>query len=162
MNQNIWGPELWFVLHTITLNYPVKPTEEDKRNIENFFLSLKPILPCMYCRKNYDRHLKENPIKLNNRKDLVYWLIDIHNEVNAQEGKRQYSYAEVIQIYEKKLNKKISLTEENKEAEFTEMCKYHNGFSLSCFVNDNKYLIIIIIIAIMTFYARKKKYSTLF
>ena len=32
MNQNIWGPHLWFSLHTISFNYPLKPTENDKYN----------------------------------------------------------------------------------------------------------------------------------
>ena len=31
MNPDIWGPKLWFAMHTISLNYPVKPTLHDKK-----------------------------------------------------------------------------------------------------------------------------------
>lgn len=109
MNQNIWGSSLWFSLHTISMNYPNYPSNEDKMNYKDFFISLKNVIPCTVCKKNYIRHLKENPIdsKLNTRKDLVYWLIDMHNMVNAEIGKKQMSYNAVIQKYESIYNKKI-------------------------------------------------------
>ena len=109
MNQNIWGSSLWFSLHTISMNYPNYPNNEDKMNYKDFFVSLKNVIPCTVCKKNYIRHLKENPIdkKLNTRKDLVYWLIDMHNMVNAEIGKKQMSYDAVIQKYEDIYNKKI-------------------------------------------------------
>jgi hypothetical protein len=111
MNQNIWGPHLWFSLHTITLNYPLKPTDKDKEGYKKFFKSLTETIPCSVCKKNYIRHIKENPIdnKLDSRKDLVYWLIDMHNMVNGEIGKKILSYDIVIKKYENVYNKKIVL-----------------------------------------------------
>lgn len=109
MNQNIWGPNFWFCLHTITFNYPLEPKSEDKLNYYNFFFNLGKVLPCSYCRKNYQRNFKEMPIRLNSRKELVCWLIDFHNEVNGKEGKRQYTYSEILKIYENKFGKEIKL-----------------------------------------------------
>jgi hypothetical protein len=108
MNQNIWGSHLWFSLHTITLNYPLKPTDEDKENYKNFFISLKNVIPCSVCKKNYKRHLNEHPIdnQLNSRKDLVYWMIDIHNMVNGEIGKKILSYETVLKKYENVYHKK--------------------------------------------------------
>ena len=37
MNVNKWGPGGWVFLHTITFNYPLKPTLADKENYRNFF-----------------------------------------------------------------------------------------------------------------------------
>lgn len=37
MNQNIWGSHLWFSLHSISFNYPLSPSIEDKNNYKNFF-----------------------------------------------------------------------------------------------------------------------------
>ena len=90
MNQNIWGPHLWFSLHTISFNYPLRPKKEEINQYHNFFTSLQNVIPCSVCKKNYIRHLKEHPINqfLNNRKDLVYWVIDMHNMVNAEIGKK--------------------------------------------------------------------------
>ena len=109
MNQNIWGSPMWFSLHTITMNYPNKPTYAQKKDYKNFFTSLQYIIPCTVCRRNYQRHLKELPLEqsLNNRKTLVYWLIDMHNMVNAEIGKKIMSYKNVIDKYEKIYDKKI-------------------------------------------------------
>ncbi len=111
MNQNIWGPNLWFSLHTMTFVYPLKPSDNDKINYKTFFESLKFTIPCSICRKNYVRHWKEYPIDkhLNSRKELVYWLIDLHNIVNTETGKKILSYDTVIQKYEKVYGKKLIL-----------------------------------------------------
>jgi len=89
MNPNIWGPKLWFSLHTITLNYPENPTYKHKKLYNNFFTNLQYLLPCSVCCKNYKTHLDKFPISenLKCKKDLVLWLINIHNEVNKQLGK---------------------------------------------------------------------------
>ena len=63
MMTYIWGPSLWHSLHTISFNYPVKPTDKQKKEYLQFFKSLKDVLPCKYCRKNYIENIKV--IKLN-------------------------------------------------------------------------------------------------
>mgnify|MGYP001482058269 CR=1 FL=1 len=38
MLTSVWGPSLWHFLHTVSFNYPVRPTKKDKENyneIEN-------------------------------------------------------------------------------------------------------------------------------
>jgi len=117
MNQNIWGPHLWFSLHTISFVYPLKPTPLDKTNYKNTFEDLKNVIPCTICKKNYIRHLIEHPIDshLNNRKDLVYWVIDIHNMVNAETGKKILSYDTVMKKYKSVYKKNINLEIENEE-----------------------------------------------
>ena len=32
MMTHVWGPSLWHTLHTISFNYAVNPTEDDKTN----------------------------------------------------------------------------------------------------------------------------------
>ena len=102
-NPEIWGPGAWLFLHTITLNYPTNPTFEDKENYKNFFISLKNVIPCKNCAKHYSENLNNFPIddSLNSKEDLVKWLIDNHNKVNVKNKKREYSYDEVIEKYEK-------------------------------------------------------------
>jgi hypothetical protein len=114
MNQNIWGPHLWFSLHTISFAYPVKPTHEDKDNYKNFFLNLKHVIPCAVCKRNYKRHLEEHPIEgyLDTKKKLVHWVIDMHNMVNAEIGKKTLSYDIVIKKYENVYKKNIKFDSE--------------------------------------------------
>ena len=111
MNQNLWGPKYWFTLHTMTFEFPKHPTEKDRKAYHSIFTSLQYVLPCSVCRRNYKNNLAEHPIEnhLYSRKAIVHWLIDIHNKVNAETGKRHYSYDEVIDIYSKLLNRKIEL-----------------------------------------------------
>lgn len=117
MNQNIWGSHLWFSLHTITFNYPLEPTTNDKEEYKQFFINLQNVIPCSVCKKNYKRHINEHPIDnfLNNRKDLVYWLIDMHNMVNGEIGKKILSYDIVIKKYEKVYGKKIKIDNNNND-----------------------------------------------
>jgi hypothetical protein len=123
MNQNIWGSHMWFSLHTISFNYPLKPSEKDKKQYENYFTSLQFVIPCPVCKKNYIRHIQEHPIQnfLNTRKSLVYWVIDMHNMVNAEIGKKIVSYDTVIKKYESAYNKTLILDEDHKDPEYTDV-----------------------------------------
>jgi hypothetical protein len=99
MEPNIWGPSAWKFLHSITFQYPENPTDLDKQKYFTFFNSLKNVLPCPTCREHYGKSFETVPIRLDNRKELIEWLIDIHNKVNLEAGKKVYSYSEVYQIY---------------------------------------------------------------
>ena len=100
MNQNLWGPQLWFFLHTISFNYPLKPTDKDKDKIVSFLYGLQPVIPCKICRDHFKRNLAETPPKLESRKDFSEWMIDAHNEVNSRTGKKIYTYDEAINIWD--------------------------------------------------------------
>ena len=101
MHPEFWGSSGWKFLHSITFQYPVKPTVDDKAHYKEFFNSLKYTLPCQKCAYHYSKHLRKYPIDnaLKSKDDLVKWLIDVHNEVNKSLGKGEYSYQEVIDIY---------------------------------------------------------------
>ena len=38
MLTRVWGPSMWHILHTISFNYPLKPTHQDKINYRKFIL----------------------------------------------------------------------------------------------------------------------------
>ena len=56
MLTSIWGPGMWHYLHTMSFNYPISPTVDDKIHYRQFILNLQYVLPCSKCRKN----LKKN------------------------------------------------------------------------------------------------------
>lgn len=84
MNTKFWGPGAWRFLHTITFNYPVKPTSEQQFFYRQLFTNFGYTLPCKYCRDSYRQFLRELPLEnyLHTRKALVYWLYMVHNKVN--------------------------------------------------------------------------------
>ena len=107
MDPIVWGPHSWYFLHSITLAYPDNPTDDDKTIHKNFFESLKDILPCDKCRVHFNQNLTTYPIEnhLENKESLFRWLVDIHNRVNVDNGKREYTYDKVTELYEKMYNK---------------------------------------------------------
>ena len=115
MHPEFWGPSGWKFLHSITFQYPMKPTIDDKAHYKEFFNSLKYTLPCQKCAYHYAKHIRKYPIDsaLNSKDDLVKWLINIHNEVNKSLGKREYSYHEVMDIYKDEMDNvlgRVSIT----------------------------------------------------
>ena len=153
MNQNIWGPKLWEFLHCTSLNYPINPTIQDKKNMYNFLISLKSILPCKYCRDNYDKNLNEIPIRLSNRKEFVCWMIDMHNEVNTMCGKKHYMYEEILKMYEDRYNRKISLTDDDNKLDLT--CDRHCWKSLNIIIYR---FVILLLLYFGRVYFGKKNY----
>jgi len=106
MHPEFWGPSGWKFLHSVTFQYPIKPTVNDKAHYKEFFNSLKHTLPCEKCAYHYTAHLRKFPIDsaLETRENLVRWLINVHNEVNKSLGKREYFYEEVIDIYKDEMD----------------------------------------------------------
>lgn len=101
MDPNVWGKHGWIFLHSITMAYPEKPTQNDKVNYKNFFELLSNVLPCDVCREHFKQYINEIPIDnaLVNKKKLVEWLINLHNKTNESLGKPVLNYSEVIDIY---------------------------------------------------------------
>ena len=64
MLTSVWGPSAWHYLHTMSFNYPVKPTQEHKQQYYAYFTSLQWTLPCKYCRENYTKNLEVLPLIL--------------------------------------------------------------------------------------------------
>ncbi len=112
LNPSVWGRHAWIFLHSITINYPECPTHEDKQNIKNFFMILPTVLPCLKCRDHLNKNYHKHPLTekvLCDKDALIKWLIDVHNEINKQSGKKELSYDEVLkQYYDMYNNKSIS------------------------------------------------------
>jgi len=115
MDPNVWGPKFWFSLHSVSFTYPFYPDEEDKKRYKTFYELLEHVLPCALCRVNYRKNLANYPIDkhLKNRKTLAYWVIDIHNMVNVENGKPTLTYGEVMDIYERHYGRTIYLIDPN-------------------------------------------------
>lgn len=101
---SVWGPGLWHFLHTISFNYPIHPTKEQKAHYKQYILSLQNVLPCGHCRDNFPKNLKAVPFTaytLKNRNTFSRWMYRFHAHVNTMLGKETpYTYEQIRDTYE--------------------------------------------------------------
>ena len=118
MMTSVWGPIMWHSMHTISFNYPVEPTIDDKEKYMSFYKSIGNVLPCRYCRDNFRKNLEKVPITMetmNSRETLSRWLYKLHEEVNKMLGKESgLSYDEVRARYEMFRSRCLTSLEEKK------------------------------------------------
>ena len=104
MLTTVWGPSMWHVLHTMSFNYPVEPTCDQKKHYMDFVYSLRNVLPCGKCRKNLCKNLKRLPLKLSHmasRATFSKYVYDLHEVVNTMLHKKSgLSYNDVRERYE--------------------------------------------------------------
>ena len=104
MLTTVWGPSMWHFLHTMSFNYPVSPTPEQKQHYMDFILNLRNILPCKYCRMNLTNNLATRPLKMchmESRDTFSRFVYDLHETVNKLLGKKSgLTYCDVRERYE--------------------------------------------------------------
>ena len=100
----VWGPSLWHFLHTMSFNYPINPTKQDKINYRNFILNLQNILPCKHCRENLKRNFKVHKLNMcvmKNRHTFSKYIYKLHEIINKMLNKKSgLSYCDVRERYE--------------------------------------------------------------
>jgi hypothetical protein len=104
MLTSVWGPPMWHYLHTMSFNYPVNPTPEDKKHYREFVLNLQYVLPCKYCRMNLKTNLKTMPLNMSHmasRDTFSRYIYNLHELVNKLlKKKSNLSYCDVRERYE--------------------------------------------------------------
>lgn len=104
MLTSVWGPSLWHYLHTMSFNYPVNPTDANKRHYRNFIVNLKNVLPCGHCRENLKKNFKYMPLTnkdLKDRDSFSRYVYKLHETVNKMLGKKSgLTFCEVRDRYE--------------------------------------------------------------
>ena len=104
MMTKIWGPAMWHYLHTMSFNYPVKPTKEQKKHYRDFVLNLRNVLPCKYCRMNLTNNLKKKPLQMchmASRDTFSRYIYELHETVNRMLNKKSHlTYCDVRDRYE--------------------------------------------------------------
>jgi hypothetical protein len=101
---SIWGPAMWHYLHTMSFNYPVKPTKENRKHYRDFVLNLKNVLPCKHCRINLANNFKKKPLimcHMASRATFSRYIYELHETINRMLNKKSnLSYCDVRERYE--------------------------------------------------------------
>ena len=127
MLTSVWGPSLWHYLHTMSFNYPIHPTAQQKKHYKEFILLLQHVMPCGHCRKNFKKNLKCLPLRnkdFKNRETFSKWIFKLHERVNKMLGKKSgLTYCKVRDRYENfrsRCSKKKKKTRKKREQGCTE------------------------------------------
>lgn len=111
-DSKIWGPHMWFFLHTSAMCYPIRPSEVTKKKFYDFFQNLHLFIPVESMGSYFSKLIDEYPISpyLDNRESLIRWVWFIHNKINEKLEKPQISlndfYINYYEAYKPK-NEKI-------------------------------------------------------
>jgi hypothetical protein len=104
MLTTVWGPSTWHLLHTMSFNYPVVPSCDDKRHYRDFVVNLQYVLPCGKCRKNLKKNFKKLPLlwkHMESRSTFSLYIYRLHELVNKMLNKKSgLSYEDVRERYE--------------------------------------------------------------
>lgn len=103
MQSAIFGPAFWMSIHLVSFNYPLEPTEVDKKNYHNWLMSIGKVLPCRYCRENFENNLKTagySDLALQSRDAFSRFCYDLHCVVNSMLNKKSPPYETVRDQYE--------------------------------------------------------------
>jgi hypothetical protein len=104
MLTTVWGPSMWHYLHTMSFNYPINPTEHDKKYYRDFILNLQYVLPCKHCRINLKKNFKQMPLTMEhmkNRYNYSLYIYKLHEHVNKMLNKKSnLTYDDVKERYE--------------------------------------------------------------
>ena len=101
---SVWGPLMWTYLHIMSFNYPINPTEENKKHYRDFIINLQNVLPCKYCRMNLTNNFKSKPLEMchmENRETFSRYIYELHEVVNKMLNKTSnLTYCDVRERYE--------------------------------------------------------------
>ena len=152
MDPTKWGPHLWFFMHTVSFNYPETANFKNKVEYNDFYNSLKNMIPCELCKTHYIQYLEVSPPDLSGRTALVKWTIDLHNKVNKQLGKPVYSYKKAIELY-KKYYKGIDLNGELSNSDYSTVIEDSN----MDFIKYLQVSVLTVILVLLLVYLFKKR-----
>ena len=91
MLTTVWGPPMWHYLHTMSFNYPMCPSNKDKKHYRNFVLNLQNVLPCGKCRENLVNNFKKLPLTLScmkSRDTFSRYIFELHELINKMLHKK--------------------------------------------------------------------------
>lgn len=111
--KKYWGPKVWYLLHSFSINNNLKIPNNKKHNYYIFYTSFYYILPCFICSKHYNEILYYiNPLDENNitQKYLKRWVYNTHNIVNDILDKPKYKYSKLSEDYKFINHSKIFFT----------------------------------------------------
>jgi len=94
------GRATWKLLHTMTLRYPEKPTQDERDALNSYFQLQARLYPCGECAAEFQQLLKKYPVQTSSRRAAALWLCHVHNQVNIRLKKPEFDCAHLDAEYD--------------------------------------------------------------
>ncbi|KAF8601869.1 hypothetical protein BDV93DRAFT_224581 [Ceratobasidium sp. AG-I] len=94
------GRATWKLMHTMTLRFPDKPTDDEREALKSFFHLTSRLYPCGECAKEFQALLKQYPPQTSSRMVSALWLCHVHNLVNARLKKPEFDCTKLDETYD--------------------------------------------------------------
>ncbi|KAJ7057069.1 ERV/ALR sulfhydryl oxidase domain-containing protein [Mycena amicta] len=94
------GRATWKLLHTMTLRYPEKPTQDERDALSSYFHLLSRLYPCGECAHEFQELLRKYPPQTSSRRAASLWLCSVHNRVNERLHKEDFDCAHLDDTYD--------------------------------------------------------------
>lgn len=118
LDSKVWGPFYWFVLHTISLKYPLFPNTTTKKKYYDFIHNIPLFIPIENMGNIFSNFLDKYPVTpyLDSRESFIKWVHFIHNKMNVFLGEPEISMTEAMtRYYEHYKPKEVKRKEEQKK-----------------------------------------------
>jgi len=101
LDPEIWGPKYWFVLMTISLNYPLHPNEISKKKYYDLIQNIPLLIPVKDISNSFTKLLDDFPVTpyLDSRESFIKWVHFIHNKMNILSNKPELTFEEALEKY---------------------------------------------------------------
>ena len=99
-DKNEWGPQMWNIMHIFSYNFDKNPNTMQKNNAFNFYSSICLLLPCDYCKNHCYSYIQNNPPQVDNKNDLINWVLSFHNSANRRLHKDTWSRKQLDKKYD--------------------------------------------------------------
>ena len=114
LDSKVWGPHMWFFLHTTAMTYPVRTNAITKKKYYEFIQNLPLFIPIEHMSSQFTKLLDEYPIQpyLDTKESFIRWVWFIHNKINEKLEKPKITLNEFYQkYYEEYKPKNVKLSE---------------------------------------------------
>lgn len=126
---SFWSQPAWLTLHVFCLVQNVP-----QNDMESLFVSYSRSMPCPQCRLHMQQYLRKYPIT--KKTNLFEYSIDLHNQVNARQGKPQVSTQEAKSLIQSYINNFVAYKQKHSSIIET-IAKNEDKLSLYSFFHDN-------------------------
>ena len=101
LDPKVWGPHFWFFLHTLAMNYPLRPNTITKKKYYDLIHNIPIFLPVESNMSSFSKLLDKYPVSpyLDSRDSFIRWIHHIHNKINEMLEKPKIPLNQFYTLY---------------------------------------------------------------